>query len=119
MDLADSRAYDAAIECAALCMIALGSPGNDEFRQHMREALSEALHLRGAFDDSERLVDKFEVRNVLKDILTDAMTIFSGELTPCLSTNISAEIGKNADMTFGEGLRAALTRIEEMYPSEH
>ena len=116
---ADSRAYDVAIECAALCMIALGSPGSDEFRQHMREALFEALHLRGALHDSEQFVDKFEARNVLSDVVTRAIAIFSGDLMPRISVNISPEIDINAELALCDSLRAVLTRIDEMCLSEH
>lgn len=114
----DRRAYGAAIECAALCMIALGSPDSDEFRQHMREALREALYIRGACDESERLVDTFEARNVLNDVVARVMTIFSCELVPRLGADISAELSTNAEMALSESLRAVLTRIDEMCLAE-
>ena len=99
----DRRAYDVAIECAALCMIAIGSPGSgspssDEFRMHMREALCEALHLRGALHDREQFVDKFEARNVLSDVVTRALAIFCGDLMPRIGVNISPETSINAEL---------------------
>ena len=120
----DRRAYDVAIECAALCMIAIGSPGSgspssDEFRMHMREALCEALHLRGALHDREQFVDKFEARNVLSDVVTRALAIFSGDLMPRIGVNISPETSINAELALCDSLRAVLTRIDEMCLSEH
>ena len=67
--IADSRAYNAAIECAALCMMAINSGGNDPFRQNLREALREALFLRCGFHESKPFVDNSEVRNVLSDVV--------------------------------------------------
>jgi hypothetical protein len=72
---ADNPAYDAAIECAALCMIAIKSAGNDSFRRHLREALREALYLRGGFHESKPLVHDNEVRNVLSDVVTRTISL--------------------------------------------
>ena len=58
---------------------------------HMREALCEALHLRGALHDREQFVDKFEARNVLSDVVTRALAIFCGDLMPRIGVNISPE----------------------------
>lgn len=66
----ESPAYYAAVECAALCMIAIKSAGNDAFRRGLREALREALYLRGGFHESKPLVHDQEVRNVLSDVVT-------------------------------------------------
>ena len=111
---ADSHAYDVAIECAALCMIALGSSDSDEFRRHMRDAFREALYLRGILLDSEQFVDKFEARNVLRDVVTRAIAFFSGDPRPLVDINISPEIGNSAEMALYDSLRAVLTRIDEM-----
>jgi hypothetical protein len=118
MDHADSRAYDAAIECAALCMIALGSPDSGRFREHMREALREALHMRGALHENEQWIDKFQARNVLNDVVTRVMTIFSGELAPLVTAQGSPGTGDDAELALSESLRAVLTRIDEMCLSE-
>ncbi len=115
---ADSHAYDVAIECAALCMIALGSSDSEEFREHMRDAFREALYLRGALLDGEQFVDKFEARNVLSDVVTRAIAIFSGNFMPLEDINISPEIGSSAEMALYDSLRAVLTRIDEMCLSE-
>ncbi|MGC1444409.1 MAG: hypothetical protein WA837_03000 [Xanthobacteraceae bacterium] len=73
--IADSRAYNAAIECAALCMMAINSGGNDPFRQNLREALREALFLRCGFHESNPFVDNSEVRNVLSDVVARTMSL--------------------------------------------
>ena len=73
--IADSRAYNAAIECAALCMMAINSGGNDPFRQNLREALREALFLRCGFHESKPFVDNSEVRNVLSDVVARTMSL--------------------------------------------
>jgi hypothetical protein len=119
MDPADSHAYDAAVECAALCMIALGSPAGDVFRQHMREALREALYLRGALYENERLVDGFAARNVLNEVVARVMSIFSHELAPILGADATPENGDDAELALSECLRAVLIRIDEMCLSEH
>jgi hypothetical protein len=110
----DRPAYDAAVECAALCMIALGSPAGDVFRQHMREALREALYLRGALHESEQLVDTFAARNVLNDVVTRVMSIFSRELAPILGARPMSEGADDAELALSECLRAVLIRIDEM-----
>ena len=82
-DIADSPAYDAAIECAALCMIAINSGGNEPFRQNLREALREALHLRYGFHESEPFVGDSEVRNVLSDVVARTNSLSQqSEATP-------------------------------------
>jgi hypothetical protein len=73
--IADSRAYHAAIECAALCTIAINSGGGGSFRQNLREALREALYLRGGFHGSKAFVDDGEVRNVLSDVATRTISL--------------------------------------------
>jgi hypothetical protein len=118
MDRIARRAYDAAIDCAALCMIALGSPDRDEFRYHMREALREALQLRGGFHDNEQSIDEFEARNVLNDVVTRVMTIVASKWAPLLGTVSPAEIGDCPELGLSESLRAVLTRIDEMCLSE-
>jgi hypothetical protein len=110
----DSHAYDVAIECAALCMIALGSSDSEEFREQMRDAFREALYLRGALLDSERFVDKFEARNVLSQVVTRAIAIMSGDSMPIVDINISPEIGNSAELALYDSLHAVLTRIDEM-----
>jgi hypothetical protein len=67
-DPGDNPAYYVAIECAALCMIAINSGGNSVFRSNLREALREALYLRGGLHETRSLVDD-EVRNVLSDVV--------------------------------------------------
>jgi hypothetical protein len=82
-DIADSAAYNAAIECAALCMIAINSGGNEPFRQNLREALREALYLRCGFHESEPFVDNSEVRNVLSDVVARTISLSQqSEATP-------------------------------------
>jgi hypothetical protein len=114
----DSHAYDVAIECAALSMIALGSASTEQFHNHMRDALREALYLRGAFYDCEQLVNRFEARKVLNDVVTRVMKIFSDELVPELSVSLLPEVDENAEMALSDSLRAVLTRIDEMCLSE-
>jgi hypothetical protein len=72
----DSRAYTAAIECAALCVIAINSVGSGSFRQNLREALREALHLRCGFHEKNMpAVDDSEVRNVLSDVVARTLSL--------------------------------------------
>jgi hypothetical protein len=87
----DSTGYDVAIECAALCLIALESPKGEQFRQHMREVLREALHLRGALNDNEPFIDGFEARKVVKDVAARASAISSDPVPPL------AVLGRVAD----------------------
>jgi hypothetical protein len=110
----DSRAYESAIECAALCMIALGSANGGEFREQMREAFREALALRGALHDAEVLVNKFEARNVLNDIVTRVMMTCSGELVPTVSMKHQLQIGENAELALSQSLHAVLAKMDEM-----
>ncbi|MBV8790492.1 MAG: hypothetical protein JO237_00410 [Pseudolabrys sp.] len=118
MNPADSRAYDIAIECAALCMIALWSQQSDEFREHLRDSLRDALYLCGVFGEDAQSIDKFEARNVLTDVVTRSMMIFSDELAPLLTVNDSSETATNAELALSECLRAVLARIDEMCLSE-
>ena len=115
---ANAYAYDVAIECAALSMIALGSARSGEFHDHMRDALREALYLRGAYCDREQSVNKFEARKVLHDVVTRVMIIFSGELLPQLGINSSLEINDSAELALSDSLQAVLARIDEMCLSE-
>lgn len=71
----DSSAYNVAIECAALCLIALELPKAGQFRQHLREVLREALYLRGALNDNEPFVDKSAARKVVEDVAARATAI--------------------------------------------
>jgi hypothetical protein len=89
-DIADSPAYDAAIECAALCMIAINSGGNEPFRQNLREALREALHLRCGFHESKPFVDNSEVHNVLSDVVARTNSLSQqSEATPDCDDDIA------------------------------
>jgi hypothetical protein len=114
----NSHAYDVAIECAALSMIALGSASTERFHNHMRDALREALYLRGALHDHDQLVNKFEARKLLNDVVARVMKIFSDELVPELNVNFLPEIDENAEMALSGSLRAVLTQIDEMCLSE-
>jgi hypothetical protein len=78
----DSIAYNVAIECAALCLIALEYPKGDQFRQHLREVLREALYLRGALNDNEAFVDRLEARKVVEDVAARASAFSSDPLPP-------------------------------------
>jgi hypothetical protein len=71
----DSTAYNVAIECAALCLIALEYPRGDQFRQHLREVLREALYLRGALNDNEAFVDRLVARKVVEDVAARASAV--------------------------------------------
>jgi hypothetical protein len=73
----NSTAYNVVIECAALCLIALEYPKGDQFREHLREVLREALYLRGALKDDEPVVDNVEARNVVEDVAARASAISS------------------------------------------
>ncbi len=73
--IGDRRAYSAAIECAALCVIAINSAGSGSFRQNLREALREALHLRCGFHESNPVADDSDVRNVLSDVVARTISL--------------------------------------------
>jgi hypothetical protein len=93
--VADNHAYNAAIECAALCLFALESPTREPFRQHMREMLRQALYLRGAFPDGEPFVDGLAAREVLNDVVACASGLLSGDLLS--PANV---LGRDADVAW-------------------
>ena len=113
---AGSSAYDVIIECAALSVISVGTVGTDEFSQHLRETLREALHFYGAFNDGEYPVNKLEVRRVFYDVVTRVLIIFSQELTPRFS--VDPEVDAEAEIALCNSLRATLARVDEICLSE-
>lgn len=87
----DSTAYNVAIDCAALCLIALEYPKGDQFRQQLREVLREALYLRGALNDNEAFVDRLEARKVVEDVAARASAISSDRMPPMVVLDCFAD----------------------------
>lgn len=105
MKPAESRAYDAAVECAALCMIALRSVDGGAFRLHMRDALREALHLRAQHDTGPQ-VDASAARKVRDDVVTRVAAICARDCTPISNAAGEPAMNKHAEQLLREYLDA-------------
>jgi hypothetical protein len=118
MNLAQRRAYDAAVECAALCMIALASVDGDSFRLHMRDALREALHLRGAVHADARRADAAAAHKVREDVVARLAAICARDCTPVSNADGAVQIDKHADRLLHECLHALLMPVGGLCLSE-